>query len=87
MNLLGLALVLASVADWTPARWNSADPKSLELVRQTPINCLLIDERNWSAEFNRAAAEAGIATLAVGSFRRRVFHSPRFHPSGTAPLG
>jgi len=56
------------VADWTPARWGSSDPKSLELVRQTPINCLLIEERNWSAEFNRAAAEAGIATVAVGPF-------------------
>ncbi len=65
MNVLGLALVLASVADWTPARWNSADPKSLELVRQTPINCLLIEEAHWSADFNRAAADVGIATLAV----------------------
>lgn len=65
MHGLGLALALAAAADWTPARWNSRDVNSLELVRQTPINCLLIEERNWSAEFNRAAAAAGIATLAV----------------------
>jgi len=62
---LGLALALAAIADWTPARWNSADPQSLELVRQSPVNCLLLEEANWSAAFNRAAAQAGIATLAI----------------------
>ena len=68
MSGLGLAFVLAAIADWTPARWSSPDPKSLELVRQTPINCLLIDEWHWSVDFNRAAADASIATLAVVRF-------------------
>jgi hypothetical protein len=82
MTGLGLAFALAAVADWTPARWNSSDPKSLEFVRRTPVNCLLIEERNWSAEFNRAAAESGIATLAV--LREGVLNASRLKELGFA---
>ena len=63
--LLALALAAASVADWVPARWNSNDPVSLELLVSTPVNCLLLDERLWSAGFAQQAAEQGIVTLGI----------------------
>ena len=61
-----LALMLVTAApDWVPARWYSNDPKSLELVAETPINCLLLDRSNWSEAFAMAAAKRGIGTLGV----------------------
>jgi hypothetical protein len=56
-------LILAAAPDWIPARWPSNDPKSLEIVRQTPINCLLLERAQWSAAFSEEAAKLGIATL------------------------
>ena len=56
-------LLLAAPQDWVPARWPSNDPKSLELVRQTPINCLLLEKAQWSDSFSEEAAKAGIVTL------------------------
>ena len=53
-----LALLLAAQPSaWIPARWPSGDPKTLEIVRQTPINCLLLEEPFWSAAFSGAADE------------------------------
>lgn len=57
--------VLAVAADWVPARWISADLATLELVRKTPINCLLVEEPHWKPEFTAAARERGIAALGV----------------------
>src|SRR5579864_492912 len=64
-----LLLTLAAPADWVPARWHWLETKTLELLSGTPVNCLLVD---WSTEqkaqaalFASAAAERGIATLAV----------------------
>src|SRR5579864_4381267 len=58
-------LLMAAAPDWVPARWHSSDPKSLELIAQTPINCLLMEHANWVAAFNKRAADRGIATLGV----------------------
>ncbi|MBM3811752.1 MAG: hypothetical protein FJW20_08960 [Acidimicrobiia bacterium] len=58
-------LLLTNFADWIPARWTSSDPSSLELVRATPINCLLLEKEHWSPEFLDKAAGLGIATLGV----------------------
>ncbi|HEV8039886.1 MAG TPA: hypothetical protein VGP62_13550 [Bryobacteraceae bacterium] len=58
-------LLMAAAPDWVPARWQSSDPKSLELVAQTPINCLLLEPSNWAAAFNKRAADRGIATFGV----------------------
>jgi hypothetical protein len=58
-------LLMASAPDWVPARWHSSDPKSLELIAQTPINCLLIERPDWAAAFNQRAADRGISTLGV----------------------
>jgi hypothetical protein len=60
------ALALAAVvADWTPARWFSADPASLELVQGSSINCLLLEQSYWKPEILRAAADRNLAMLAV----------------------
>src|ERR1039457_5111103 len=58
--------LLASVAPtsgWVPARWNSTDAKSLELLSGTPINCLLLSP--YTPELVPRAAARGIVTLAV----------------------
>src|SRR6185369_4689246 len=62
--LLALMLI-ASAADWVPMRWISPDPKSLELVKGTPVNCLLLERSQWSPQFVKAASEIGVATLGV----------------------
>src|SRR5579862_5857637 len=66
---LALLLTLAAPPDWVPARWRWLETKSLDLLRGTPVNCLLIDwdsqQKAQAASFAAAAAEKGIATLAV----------------------
>ena len=67
MLLPAIALLLAAIPppqDWVPARWPSSDPATLELVRNSPINCLILDQSDWSPGFIKAAANAGLATLA-----------------------
>jgi hypothetical protein len=63
--MLLFLLLLAAAPDWVPARWHSADPKSLELLSGTPINCILLDRAEWQSALIRSAKEQGIATLAV----------------------
>jgi hypothetical protein len=69
--MLAAVLLLAAVAPrhdvsaWIPARWYSHDPKSLELMRETPVNCLLLEQRDWEKPFVDEAGLRGIATLGV----------------------
>jgi hypothetical protein len=67
--LFALLLALAAPPDWVPARWHWLETKTLELLAGTPVNCLLIDwdsrQKAQAAIFAGAAAERGIATLAV----------------------
>jgi hypothetical protein len=59
-------VALAAVTNWIPARWSSHDPASLDLLtKHTPVNCVLLEKADWSAPFNAAAAQRGIATLAI----------------------
>src|SRR5712664_1527972 len=61
-----LALIaVASAPSWVPMRWNSADPKSLEILRGTPVNCILLERATWAPALVNAAAEAGVATVGV----------------------
>ena len=61
-----LALILAvSLADWVPARWISTEVKSLELLKETPINCLLLEPDQWTPSFAEAATKQGVVTLGV----------------------
>jgi hypothetical protein len=48
---------------WVPARWTWTNPKTLDLLSGTPINCLLLD--SYTADFASRAAARGIVTLAV----------------------
>lgn len=58
-------LLLAAMPHWVPARWSSGDPKSLELLAGTPVNCILLESANWNADVVKKAAGRNIATLAV----------------------
>ena len=58
-------LLAASVADWVPVHWPSGDVKSLELLKGTAVNCILIEPTTWSREFSAAAAKQSVAVLGV----------------------
>jgi hypothetical protein len=53
----------AKPADWVPVRWPWQDPRSLELLSGTPVNCLLL--KSYPVEFVSAATDKGMVTLAV----------------------
>ncbi|MCS7042754.1 MAG: hypothetical protein NZR01_08180 [Bryobacteraceae bacterium] len=66
--LAGLLLAaLPPVEQCTPARWRDPAPEALELLRGTPVNCLLAEEPAWRAEVIAKAHEAGM--LVLGSVR------------------
>jgi hypothetical protein len=50
-------------ADWVPARWSWSDAKSLELLADSPVNCLLL--KSYTTDFVAAAEKRGLVTLAV----------------------
>jgi hypothetical protein len=50
-------------ADWVPARWPWNDIASLDLLKDAPINCLLLQDP--AAPFVAAATGRGLVTLAV----------------------
>lgn len=66
MLIAALPALYASVpqpADWVPARWQWSDPKSLDLLNDSPVNCLLL--REYPAGFVDASNARGLVTLAV----------------------
>jgi hypothetical protein len=63
--MLFALLTLAALPDLVPARWASNDPASLEILRGSPVNCLLLEEPQWSRQFNEQAAAQGISPFAV----------------------
>ena len=65
MVLPVLLAAAVGAAGWVPARWSSHDPKTLELVAETPVNCLLVEEDAWSPAFSAAAGARGIVLLGV----------------------
>jgi len=58
-------LLLANAAGWVPARWPSSDPKSLDLLKNTPVNCLLIEHAYWSGALNTRAKQLNVTPLAL----------------------
>jgi hypothetical protein len=56
-----LAAALAALSSWVPIRWPSADPASLALLKDTPVNAVLLDPQHWSPQFVARAKEQGIA--------------------------
>lgn len=48
---------------WVPARWPWPEIQSLELLADSPINCLLLE--SYNREFPATAAQRGLVTLAL----------------------
>lgn len=63
--IAGMLLALPALEGCTPARWRDAAPESLELIRSTPVNCLLVEEGAWQKGLLEAARQMGLLTLAV----------------------
>lgn len=63
--ILALLLLQPAVETCTPARWRDPAPESLELLRGTPVNCLLVEEPAWSRGLFDAARQQGLLPLAV----------------------
>src|SRR5215469_5183600 len=63
--MLAAAALISLYADWVPMRWMSSDPKSLDLLIGTPLNCVLLERPQWSPALLAEAARRGIATVAV----------------------
>ena len=61
-----LALFLAAQPSaWIPAHWTSSDPGSLNLLKDTPVNCLVLESAQWSSAFAESASARGVITLGV----------------------
>lgn len=58
-------LLIVALPDLVPVRWPTHDIKTLDLLRDTPFNCLLLEQADWSPEFGAEAARRGVRTLAV----------------------
>jgi hypothetical protein len=65
MTTLLAFFLLARAADLVPVRWNSADPGSLKLLRNTPVNCVLLEPAYWDPAFIQKANQLQITTLGV----------------------
>src|ERR1041385_2203516 len=63
LALLPAAYGAAKPGDWVPVRWPWTDAQSLDLLKGSPVNCLLL--REYPAELVKAAAERDLVTLAV----------------------
>lgn len=63
--MLAAVMMVATLADWVPARWPSNDPATLELLSGTPVNCLLMERKDWASAFVAKAAAQNIAVLGV----------------------
>ncbi|MGA2135864.1 MAG: hypothetical protein ABSH50_26535 [Bryobacteraceae bacterium] len=50
-------------AAWVPARWNGTNPKNLDQLSGTPINCLLLAD--YTPAFVAGATARGLVTLAL----------------------
>lgn len=60
-----LVLFLAAGSACVPMRWPSGDPKSLDLVAGSAVNCLLLEKECWSAALAKRARELKITALGV----------------------
>ncbi len=63
--LTTVLLLLAAAPDWVPMRWISPEPSSLELLANSPVNCLLLDAAAARPEFAQAAKAKNLTALAV----------------------
>jgi len=61
--MLAALLIATALVDCVPARWFSADPGSLELLENHPVNCLVLDPELWRPEFSTRAHERQLVLL------------------------
>jgi hypothetical protein len=57
--------LLSAAASWLPMRWSTANPAALELLKGTPVNCLLLEKGGVNPAIVSKAAQVGIQTLVV----------------------
>jgi len=63
--MLVAAAVAGYLATCVPAQWFSADPKSLDLLTGSPVNCLLVDPPHWTEALVSEGHRRGLKMLAV----------------------
>lgn len=63
--LFALLLLTVSAADLVPMRWSSPDPRSLELLDATPVNCLLAEPGLWTEPLLTEARRRRLTVLGV----------------------
>jgi hypothetical protein len=69
LSIVVLTLTATGIApaDWVPMRWPSSDPKSLELLQDHPVNCLIIEKSDWNAELaKQIKARQLVALIGTG---------------------
>lgn len=62
---VAVAAPLPAPADWVPVRWATNEARSLELLRGTPVNCVVLEPELWNGAFIKAARESGIVAVGV----------------------
>jgi hypothetical protein len=60
-----LAIVAATPAEWVPMRWPSGDAATLEILKDSPVNALLLERAHWNAALLERAQKQSVATFAV----------------------
>jgi hypothetical protein len=69
VGIISVFLALASAAfsqtGWIPARWHSHTAATLEAIKSSPVNCILIEPADWDPAFLGAASKAGVSALGV----------------------
>jgi hypothetical protein len=58
-------LLAITLSDWIPVRWFSAQVRSLGLLADSPVNCLVMEAPLIDRDFTGSAAARGISVLAV----------------------
>src|SRR4030081_1326377 len=58
-------MLLATWAALVPARWNSGDPQSLDLLNGHAVNCILVESHHWNPALLQAAKRRKIAVYGV----------------------
>jgi hypothetical protein len=58
-------LLLAGIPDWVPAHWRSNDPKSLDLLQGTGVNCVLALAGPLTQQFVQSARDREIVVIGV----------------------
>jgi hypothetical protein len=63
--MIALFLLAVAAADLVPMRWPAAEPKSLEALDGTPVNCILLESDAWAPGLIAEAKRKTISVLAV----------------------